>query len=435
MTKNNKTKNLPIWLQSILNKLKRAKKDKASFKIYSPKKFFKNFLKIEKVFIRSILLISILGLLVFLAFYYFNQYNKIEFKSFYNNETKIDLNYFDDNQNILFLGIEKGEGGNNYTQFLQVLSYNKRLKSLSILGVDTYYLASYKGGLYTFRTLLNSINEADSLKLEGYKNSVESFLGIRLDGYIVSDTKELSNLITDWNISFNIEESYKSEDFFYQSGDIIKGLELSNYLFQNNYTRENNQITSRSINFTQSFLIYNRDFLNLLRSFWEIDKLDKVFSTDLSKESFLVVLNNLLSSELPFYTEIIQSTDGYLYDTEIEKALSGNFIEIDNKVSSLIKNLEIVKEGAKIEVLNGSSIPGFAGKNKRTISNAGGNIINSGNYPEKAEETVLYLNDVTVESLPFTIDYIKSLFPNISISKKEYKYNTIGNIILVLGDR
>ncbi len=428
-------KNTPLWVLNIKNKITRANVSKKKISLKSPKLLIQNLIKTEKLFIRFFIVAIILGVLIYSSFYYYNQYKNIEFKSFYNEEELIELNQFDDNQNILFLGIEKGEGGNNYTQFLQVLSFNKSLKTLSILSVDTFFIASYDGGLYTFRTLLNSINDTDSVKLSKYIDSTEAFLGLRIDGYIISDNLELKNIINNWNISINIDESYKSDEKFYQSGDLIKGYELSNYLFNKQYSREDNSLSYRSLNFTESFILSNKDMLNLLRAFWESETLGKVFYTNLTKDSFLTFFNNIQSAELPFYSEVISLSDGYLYDTKVEKALSANFIEVDTKVSSLIKNLEIVKESAQIEVLNGSSIPGLAGKTKRIISNAGGNIVNSGNFPESVEESVLYVNNINPESIPYTIDYIKSLFPNISISKKEYKYNTIGSIILVLGDK
>ena len=118
----------------------------------------------------------------------------------------------------------------------------------------------------------------------------------------------------------------------------------------------------------------------------------KVLDTE-SKDSLLVGGTNII--------------DGAGY---IEVPKLGNFAyrDIQDMVKNIFADHYLVEENARLEVLNGSGIPGAAGNVVKSLQSAHYNVGDPLNAPDPYTKTVIY--DYTGGKKPYTINYLQQRF-------------------------
>ncbi len=430
----NYNKATPLWLQSFLNRFSRGMLLQSKAKL-NPITFFKSIFSKRKKFFRVFVAIILLALLITLSLFVKVKYDQILPKPQFSGENLVTSLYQNKTQNIVFINFKQTDQQNKFAEYINLISFNKLTNDLKMVVVEPKLVVYYKNKPYTISTLYNNINENEITKQDKFINIIKEVLGVRIDGYIFTDNDEYSNYIIKKNFSLNLTENFKTSERFYKIGDSISGEQLLEYLKLRDTDEALESAVSRNTNFVTNMLQNNRTFFSSLSNFIDSNLFTTTFKTNLDKYSALKFYNDIFfSSNLPIQTEYISLKDGYLQEIQTGKGLIVNQVDIENKVKNIFTDFEIVREQAKIEVLNGSSISGIANINKKIIANVGGNIVNSGNAPIEQSETTLYLIDVKSENFLNTITFIRSLYPKVVIKEGGYKYNHLGNLILVLGD-
>lgn len=424
---------LPIALESLLNKFKRNKF--SSLKFSTLFSFAKSLLGKRKKLITYFFVIIIISILIAIFAFLRLKSNQIQIQSFVESEEKLANLYNNKTQNILFVNFKEGSDSNKFAEYISILSFDKTNNNLKILAVEPSLSIYYKNKAYTLKTLYNNINENIETKTSIFKNSIAGLLGVRIDGYFFTENEAYSNFIKTKNLGLTLNENYKVDNKFYKIGEFIQGEDLLKYL----HIIESEEIIESSLYrnnlFVTNMLQSNRNILFTISSFFQADLFTNTFKTNLDKDSALRFYNDIFfQSNLPIQSQYIQIKDGYFIDTFAGKGLYVNQIDIDNKVQEVFRDLDIVREQAKIEVLNASKVSGLATINKKIIQNSGGNVVNSGNYSTIEENTTLYLIDSNIKDYANTISLIQSLYPNVVIKDSGYKYNKLGNIILIIGE-
>ena len=424
---------IPLWLASLLNKAKRT-----NF-FTKPKSF--NFAKIIKsIFSKRKKLLTLTSGIFFASLILAGgiflkvKYDQIEVFALSANEEKLANLYNNKTQNIIYINFTEGSDSNKFAKYISIISYNKINNNLKILAVEPKLVAYYKNKAYTLETLYNNINENSETRIQKFIETAEGILGVRIDGYIAVENQAYGTFIKNKGLSMVLTENYKVDNKFYKAGDSIFGEDLLKYLHITDSAEEVDSTLYRNNIFVTNMLQTNRNIFFSIFNFFDSQSFTNTFKTNLDKSSMLRLYNDLFfQSNLPIQSQYILLKDGYLIDTLAGKALVVNQIDIDNKVQEVFRDLDIVREQAKIEVLNASRESGLATFVKKIIQNSGGNVVNSGNYSTIEEEPVLYIIDSNINDYANTIALIQSLYPNVKIKENDYKYNKLGNLILVIG--
>jgi len=154
--------------------------------------------------------------------------------------------------------------------------------------------------------------------------------------------------------------------------------------------------------------------INYLRSLESYDRLSNYNIYDLNEEKIVQLVQRESGVEVPYFNK--NTYDDYLV-----------------QFHDLFRPREVEKEQIKIEVFNGSSVPGQAARFTRIISANGVNVIRSNNAPEVYEKTTLYVRDA--EKYNDSLELISNLLPiEPEISTERADFLTTGDIVLVLGE-
>lgn len=118
----------------------------------------------------------------------------------------------------------------------------------------------------------------------------------------------------------------------------------------------------------------------------------------------------------------------------IPKAGEGNYEEIQKYVRSIFVDGFLRKEGATVEVLNGSGIEGLATEEADELKSYNYNIVNVDNAPmDNLTSTTIY--DLSDNSKPYTKRYLEQRFKTTVKSKNELPQNitTQANFLIIIG--
>lgn len=118
----------------------------------------------------------------------------------------------------------------------------------------------------------------------------------------------------------------------------------------------------------------------------------KVLNTD-SKDALLVGGTNIIDGA------------GYI---EVPKIGNFNYSDIQDIVKNIFVDHYLIDENAKLEVQNGSGIPGLAGNTVKSLQAAHYNVGDPTNAVDRYTSTVLY--DYTGGKKPYTINYLEQRF-------------------------
>lgn len=254
-----------------------------------------------------------------------------------------------------------------------LISLNNDEKSATIVSIpqNTMVTSTYGKG----NVLAGSLYKLDSLSNKRGQiidTTVREFLGLPVDGWIyIGDDFE----VADGNDFLNVMQS---------------SLGLTNGLIPGQKT--------------------NLSFLEKPRFYYALNQVrpDRISVIDLQKSG------TLHEAVLP---------DG-------SSNLEPDLVQIDSFLNSDFDELEMLKEGLSIAVLNGSEAPGLATRASRIISNAGGNVIQVGESPLRVVDCILYASEK--EKNLYTVKRIKNMFDcDISTDTIE---ESRADIAIVVGD-
>jgi hypothetical protein len=96
---------------------------------------------------------------------------------------------------------------------------------------------------------------------------------------------------------------------------------------------------------------------------------------------------------------------GYI---EVPKAGNFNYTDIQDMVKNIFSDHYIIDENARLEIQNGSGIPGLAGVVAKSLQSAHYNVGEPGNAADHYTTTVIY--DYTGGKKPYTINYLEQRF-------------------------
>lgn len=400
--------------------------------------WLQNFLTFKKNLLAKIVAISLLALVLFGAYTFVENYNSIQFSPYLedsiseSNESSLD--YFGPEYNVLISGFQK-ISNNRFAQLLLLVSLNSKTGDIRILSVNPNFIttSSQSNKKYTLKSLVNNVGSENIA--HNYSESIEAFLGVRVDRYIYFDVDQFKNFLNDWDLSMKTIDGFNSSKGFYGKDSLISKSALAEYLFTLESNQSSDLLSSRQLSFFNQFLQNNRNLPFYIKSFFAADELTDIFHTNMNKSEMSGFLSSLMGSNLPAKSALIDSSLGFAGSTGTEEGLTINPLEFDNRIKDTLLNINIVKEQVNIEVYNASSVPGYASKIKRIFQNMGANIINTNNYPEKVEGVKLFIPNKNAENFPNNIAAIQYYFDDeLQLIVGDYKYNHTADLILVLGE-
>lgn len=113
-----------------------------------------------------------------------------------------------------------------------------------------------------------------------------------------------------------------------------------------------------------------------------------------------------------------------------------NVIKIKQDIYGLFSKLDIIKEQARIEIFNSTSMSGLASRIKNIIDIYGGKVITFNNFPENFEETVIFINNKNNYSYRSTLKLIDFIFGKnfkLVYNDDNRLYNFSGDIAIIIG--
>jgi LytR cell envelope-related transcriptional attenuator len=90
----------------------------------------------------------------------------------------------------------------------------------------------------------------------------------------------------------------------------------------------------------------------------------------------------------------------------------------------------IIEEQARLDVINGSSKPGLAGKTKRILNNHSFSIVRTDNSDEVFGRNTLYV--LEPQKYPATVHKLELFYPDLEIKLEEYPHRPTGDMVLVV---
>jgi anionic cell wall polymer biosynthesis LytR-Cps2A-Psr (LCP) family protein len=422
-------------IQNIRSRVLRSIRTHKNTKKLKAENFFVVFLRFIGRVIKQLkifIFIFFLIILVLLIGVHIHQYNRFIPHDINNNQSDQDLT--GTTSNILVMGFNK-VSEYLYVEYLVLASVNSQSGILRTYSINPYYIVSTSDNRkYTLKSLWNNIQDENS-KADIFMGEVSDLIGVPIDRYITFTNEDLLDVIENLDLRMNTIDKFNGLKKFYSQGDEIEGAELIDYLFGLSEISEGDTNTKRQLSFFNSIVQSNRNPVFYYKAFWTSESLYSAFQTNLTKTDLARFLNDLFNSVLPIRSGSLLSTEGEVGSTGSEDGIIPNYIEIDEEVIKVFRDIEVTREQVKIEVYNAGSEAGIASKFKRLLQNSGATVINSGNYSEQVEKTTLYIPDGSIEDFPYTVAYMKSLFQGeLNISIGDYRYNYSGNLILVIGD-
>ncbi len=244
---------------------------------------------------------------------------------------------------------------------------------------------------------------------------IGQMLGIKVDNYIwfsPDGTKNYSNLYGDISgVEDRVKEYYKVVE-----GDSLNDTFFKLSMMSSRYSAIKNIFgMSKLVGFSSS-VYSNLSFTGFLNFFNTLNR------TAASTETFGI--------DLSFYrysTEDLSTSGGqirYINTDEFDSVYRGLIAKI------IDRSLE--KERVRVEIYNGSGVPGAAKQFGRKIENSGCDVVRYENAPKTIDRTVLYIsNEENFASSLKVVSEILSGSYDLVVGRPEFM--TTGDIVVVLG--
>jgi hypothetical protein len=346
--------------------------------------------------------------------------------------------------NLLLLGFDSKQPGLHYVDYISILHYNAREKKLTILPVNVDLHYRYKTGedaftTQTYRRLFNDIYlqqklasaNADAQELwyktmDEFTFALGNDLGIQFERIITADSSLYSDFFPGMgNLNFNSAgQNAKLEDEKQQL----------HFLF----ATENDKLNLRKQgDYLKAFILKGSSFLgttylflssavvsNLLDNHYTYQQ----FSTNLTKDELFSVYSTL--SKLNEYDITVLTIGEVSEQILIDNQAYLDRAKIDEKLSKIFPDPEILIEQARIDVINGSAKTGLATKTKRFLVNNGVNVVRTANSIENYGKNTLYVTNP--QEYPKTIEFLQLTYPDLVILTEMYKDRPTGELVLVV---
>ncbi len=234
---------------------------------------------------------------------------------------------------------------------------------------------------------------------------IERLLATEFDSYIWINSEGSKVLEKNFNYDFSALETKKISE-------LQKISSVWNVIFKSKYfdSLAKNTYSNRD-------LISNYNFLNK-------------FSSDLGENGYNKNINQYFIS---YANSEYLVPDVHLNGEEISIL---EYEKIDESIDNIKDNFlskDLVREQGKIEIYNGSGIPGLAARYSRVFSNNGLPVIRIGNSEEGYSKTTIYI--AQKEEYSSTLAYVKVLLGNNEyiIEEKRPLFMATADIVIVLG--
>jgi len=424
--------------------------------------FWKKFKK-TKVFIYTII-IMIIAVSIFTSKILFSSDSMTViadnfFGSFFNTEDKKLAGEDDNRINFLLLGIGgKDHDGGNLTDTIILTSLQLKPLKVSMISIPRDLLIFING--YGYRKI-NSINALAEINEKGsgaeiVAQTIAQTFNIPIHYYLKVDFDGFKNFIDDVNgVDIYVERDfvdylYPAPDYEYQTIRFEKGLQTMDGEKLLEYVRSRHGNNGEMGDFARAkrqqiaisaikekFLSVDT-WLNPKHIYTLLNNYSEHFVTNLENWEILKLLSLLKNLDS---TEIIKfglsdNYDNYLQASNdqgsyVLKPKAGDFTEIQN----LVKNIfdQKVTERAVIDVLNGTEIPGLAGRIKELLKANSLSTSHIGNAPKQNYDfTVIY--DLSEGNKPITLENLKTLLPHANIGTElPFGIDTTAEFVVILG--
>ncbi len=380
----------------------------------------------SKLFIRGILLILLIFLVALITFLV-SIYRKLD-------SDNVTTWKGDENINVALIGIDEKPDGYRFIDAVVILSLDVRKDKLGIISIDPDAVTEVSGVKTTIKRSYNIENDGE----RGYENTiqgVENFLSIDIQKYIAfsqDDYLAIQAVIGDLSISLDrdlLDKDYEvnGQHLNLEAGTKTLGnIELLGIISadangKDQRLKYQNQVLQKNIAKLFMPSMYYKLFKN-------VDDLTR-FETNLSRSELIKVGLFFRSSRQNIVTSFTRS-DSFI---ELENnEMKPIYERIDKDVQPVFLNSDIVREQARIEVLNATDQSGLATKYARRLSAVGFRVVRSGNAVNNQEKTRIYISNNN--DLTNTRKELMRQFENAEIVEEKYKYRHIGEIVVVIGE-
>lgn len=412
-------------LQLVLRNLRTKKSLKINKKSYS------KFPSGKRKYIFIFILIVLLGFL----FFNISKYFQIQVYTYFPEERSTSYILPDSKElNTIFIGFDDTQNTHKFVNMLAIISTDYISGTVKVYNLNPSYLTTVNNNNVTLRTSFNLLTSANEDKMNDFIRLVENVSAIRIDRYLAIDYSDLNNLIDLTSLKLVSDKSYKFDDLFITEGEVIQGEKIYKYI--NSEVIPEDDLLRRQGQFIKELLESLRDNMTVYRYFLNSPSYTSIIKTSFSKDEFIRFIANISTSDTTISTGYASKklTLSDLSTLNLEEGISYSDMLLDEDISRSFRNIQVIKEQAKIEIFNATEKSGVAYNLKRKFENTGITVIKTGNYPDNSTENTLYLPKNNPDLFINTIRIIRSILKDdLKIVYGEYKFNYSGDMILVIG--
>lgn len=340
--------------------------------------------------------------------------------------------------NILLIGTDRQENGDEYVDFLMLIRIDKEKEELFALNINTkfapYYLSENENVI--FRNILVVEEKINGLEGIGLLiDRVEYFTAMRVDGYVKLSKQDFTEVFRIWgDLGINAQSDVQDPDLGFDIKQGVNNVSISNFIdfVAAEKSGENDRQSRQLSAFNSLFLELNmRNLIFKFPTF--VQNFNNYVESNLSGEDFWNIYKTVaLNKDLEVKYGYIKSHPGYVVNTWYGEIWRPIYENIDNDIEFVFTNQEAKIEQAKIDVLNASGRSGLAGSRSRWLGNRGLRVVVAGNYDKDLQTNQIYVEDL--DKYKWTIYEIQNtLRGNVEIINQKFPGRVVGDMVLVLG--
>ncbi len=336
--------------------------------------------------------------------------------------------------NILVIGLDRKANGYAFVDYATIVALNPVNKGIGIFAIDPDIAFQGPHGQTTIKKAYN-IEQNENNSVSSVVTGVEKIFAINVDKYIILDKEgfvAMQDLIGSLNVSS--PSKFIEEDFTLDSKPLVIEEGKHKYsaekllgVMSADELGTDVKLSSQT-EAIEDYFLKVESLSYLFKLIPNLSLLNNV-DTDISKLEFIRIYLLARKVQKPDLRVGYTRQASVIVGTNGKTPLTDN---IDKDVQSIFLDVSIVKEQARLEVLNGTGQAGIAQKYARFFNNTGIRVVRAGNSVQDSDETTLFFKEK--DKYPSTVNEIKALFgDNIKIVEQEYKYKHIGDLVLVIG--
>lgn len=354
-----------------------------------------------------------------------------------NRQEYVDLN-FNTSFNLLFVGLDIGKSGHIKADaaFLIHFDSTKQVFQIIALPCKSFYFVSevedyYQlDNVYAFGQL-----ETPSSGMDIMRTTLEDNLALSIDGYLAMDIEMLKTVLKGLNnIVIQNEHNFTDNE--------LAGMGLRNDFAKGKIRLSSDDALGYIMADEGGFLAQSQRHYTLLNSLGLMLDRQLIFRilghlkdykglfSNISSES----LKNLINFGIENKDNIIFHFPGLLAeDRAVNEKIVPVFstMKFDQRISEIFVNQDVKLEQARIEIYNGTSSNGLAGKYSRYITNFGGDITRISSKSGEYDDTLIFTG--TPEKYENTLRNLQLIFRNSKIIENYPDFSVTGDIIIIIG--